>query len=86
MVKKVIEDTDHAATHDGKKYPLPLAPAMNIPLYRGRGVPASEEKTTPGVSEHNEITCIGEHCLTSKITLFLHSHIDYNKDIAPTLI
>ena len=49
----LIGDVDHAATHDGKKYPSPLAPVSNIPLYRGRGVPVSEEKTTPGVSEHN---------------------------------
>ena len=53
MVKEVIEDADYAATHDGKKYPSPPAPVANIPLYRGRGVPASEEKTTPGVSVHN---------------------------------
>ena len=52
MVKEVIEDVDHAAIHDGKKYPSPPAPVTNIPLNRGRGVPASEEKTTPGVSVH----------------------------------
>ena len=52
MVMEVIEDADHAATHDGKKYPSPPAPDASIPLYRGRGVPASEEKTTPGVSVH----------------------------------
>lgn len=53
MVKKVmIESADHAATHDGKKYPSPPAPVANIPLYRGSGVPASEEKTTPRVSVH----------------------------------
>ena len=53
---EVIEDADHvdhAATRDGKKNTSPLAPVANIPLYRGRGVPASEDKTTPGVSEHN---------------------------------
>ena len=53
MVKMVLEYADHAATHDGKKYPSPLAPVANIPLYRGRGVPASKEKITPGVSVHS---------------------------------
>ena len=53
MVVKILAlpgDVDHVATHDGKKYPSPLAPAANIPLYIGSGVPVSEEKTTPGVS------------------------------------
>ena len=46
----LLVDVDHVATHDGKKYPSPPAPAANIPLNRGRGVSVSEEKTTPGVS------------------------------------
>ena len=53
MVKEVIGDADYAATHDGKKYPSPPAPVANIPLYRGRDVPASEQKTTSEVSVHN---------------------------------
>ena len=53
MVKKVNEDADHVATPDGEKYPSPPALDANIPLYRGRGVPSSEEKTTPEVSVHN---------------------------------
>ena len=51
---EVIENADHAATHDGKKYPSLPAPDANIPLYRGRGVLVSEEKTTPGVSVSKE--------------------------------
>ena len=53
MLLALPGDVDHVATHDGKKYPSTPAPAANIPLYRGHGVPISEEKTIPGVSVHN---------------------------------
>ena len=43
MVMGVQLEAGHAATHEGKKYPSPPAPDANIPPYRGRGVPVSEE-------------------------------------------